>query len=103
MTSSFPTVEGFKNEGTRAFDRGRKIFTRAADQAGQMAREAGGALQGLREEARHELYETRKTIEKNPLLSVGIGIACGAALGAILGYAVSKIDWSSSDVEERFI
>lgn len=103
MTSSFPMVDDYKKDTARAFERGKKIFDRSAERAKDVAREAGVALEDLREEARHELYETRRTIQKNPLLSVGIGVAAGAVLGAFLGYAISKVDWSCSEVEERFI
>ena len=103
MTSSLPMVDEYKKDATRAFERGKKIFDSSAERAKDVAREAGVAFEDLREEARHELYETRKTIRKNPLLSVGIGVAAGALLGALLGYAVSKVDWSCSEVEERFI
>jgi len=103
MTSSFPVVEEARREGTRAFERGRRVFDRSAERARQMTHEAGAALEDLREEARHELYETRRKIQKNPLMSVGLGVAAGALMGAFLGYAVSKIEWNCSDTEERFI
>lgn len=103
MTSSSPIVDEYKKDATRAFERGKKMFDHSADRAKDVAREASVAFQDLREEARHELYETRRTIQKNPLLSVGIGVAAGALLGALLGYVVSKVGWNCSEVEERFI
>jgi ElaB/YqjD/DUF883 family membrane-anchored ribosome-binding protein len=103
MSSSSPIVAEYKKDAARAFERGKRIFGRSAERANDVAREAGVALEDLREEARHELHETRRTIQKNPLLSVGIGVAAGAVLGAALGYAISKVDWSCSEVEERFI
>jgi ElaB/YqjD/DUF883 family membrane-anchored ribosome-binding protein len=101
--TSFPIVEEYKKDGARAYARGKKVFDSSAERAKEMEREAGVALEDLREEARHELYETRRTIQKNPLLSVGIGVAAGAVLGAVLGYAISRVDWNCTDVEERFI
>jgi ElaB/YqjD/DUF883 family membrane-anchored ribosome-binding protein len=103
MTSSFPHVEEHKKNGAHLYERGKRIFDGSAERAKDVVREAGVALEDLREEARHELYETRRTIQKNPLLSIGIGVAAGAVIGAFLGYAVSKIDWRGSEVEERFI
>jgi ElaB/YqjD/DUF883 family membrane-anchored ribosome-binding protein len=97
--TSFPIVEEYKKDGARAYESGKKVLDRSAERARETAREAGLALEDLREEARHELYETRRTIQKNPLLAVGIGVAAGA----VLGYAISKVDWSCADVEERFI
>jgi len=103
MTSSLPIVDEYKKEATRAFERGKKILDGSAERAKDVAREAGLALEDFREEARHELYETRRTIQKNPFLAVGVGIAAGAVIGAFLGYAISRVDWGCSEVEERFI
>lgn len=103
MTSSFPIIDESRKEGAKVFDRGKKMFDRSAERARGMAHEANVALDDLREEARHELYETRRKIQKNPLTSVGIGVAAGALLGAFLGYTISKIDWSCAESEERFI
>ena len=102
MATSFPTVNECKQEGQRAFERGKKFFDRSMDRAKDLTDEARERLEDVREEARHGLYQSRKSIQRNPLMAVGIGVAAGAMLGVTLGLALSPKMKTCCD-EERFI
>lgn len=89
MNTALATEEA-KQMVNEAMDRGKRAFGKAERRFTEVRNEVADSAEELREDVRHQVAMTRNQIRQYPLMAVGLGIAAGACLGALVSYAVTR-------------